>query len=742
MGKKSREKRGRENYYPAPPKTKLENICLKVIEWGTYLALVTPLIVNSNFYYPFVTVKAVFFRVLVDIILAAYLLLLAVNSKYKPRMNWLSWSIIGFLAVSMVSAITGDNFVRSFWGTFERMTGVLTLLHLSAFFLVITSVFKERKFWERVMTVSIVIGIILTLMVYLSNDPTTKGGGTLGNTSFMSAYIIFDIFFAMMLFFTKKGGPRIFYGIALFATVFLLLAPPREPTQGAIGAFFGGLVLLVILYLFCRSVLTNNNKLRNIVIASVAILVLLGAFISQTSLFKEKIGQITQSSSWQSRMIVWKIGIDTWLERPWFGWGEENFIKGFSEHYEPSLALTNDLWYDRAHNIVIDSLVSFGIVGLLSYLSIFGIAVVKLLKSCRNFPDKKDIIFPLGLISLLVVYFVQNIWVFDMVATYVMFFIALSLIYFFTAQKTEEIVEETQYKRPYVLVFGLLIVLVLNSIYWCNLRPLQAAHYLVRARALTVEESVEMFNKGVMLSPMSWTEGAEQFSSHLAGLVFNEKVNKNDLTKGFLESGKRLREAIEKNPNNFRLYLTLGKHYNNFYGLVRSVDLLDSAREALDKARELSPRNQQVYWEIAQNELYRGDKDKSIEYLNESINLEPGYNFSYWYLGLVYRVLGENELAWENMKIARDKGFDWSYSLSDIIKVISVNQALDNHEELIPLYEAALELDPENAKLAGGMALSYANLGEYQKASQMAKYAVELDPSLKEDLQPIIDLWE
>jgi tetratricopeptide (TPR) repeat protein len=558
----------------------------------------------------------------------------------------------------------------------------------------------------------------------------------------MSAYIIFNIFFAIILFFAKKGWARIFYGAALATMIFLLLAPPGEPTQGAIGAFFGGIILLVVLYFICYSIFTNNKKLRNIVLISVAIFIIAGSFFSQTAFFKGKVEQIMQSSSWQSRMIVWKMGIETWLEKPWFGWGEENFNKGFAKHYDPALSLTNDLWYDRAHNIVVDQMVSFGTIGLLSYVSIFAVAVISLFKACSKLIDKRDIIVPLGLISLLAVYFVQNIWVFDMVASYLMFFTTLGLIYFFTSKPRGEVIEEKKYKKPYIFAFSLLIILALSSIYWCNIRPLEAAHYIVKGRVLPIEESIVVFGKGMRLSLMSLTEGSEQFSIHMSELLFSGEEDKSGLIKGFLESEKGLKEAIEKNPNNFRLYLTLGKHYNNFYNLTKSVDELDSAREALNRAKELSPRNQQVYWEIAQNELYRGNREKSIEYLNESINLEPGYNFSYWYLGLVYRVLGENESAWENMKIAKDKGFDWNNSLNDLIKVISVNQALLNHQDLIPLYDAALKLDPRNAKLAGGMSLSYANIGEYQKASEMAKFAVQLDPSLKDDLQPIIDLWK
>src|SRR3989304_7549739 len=121
-------------------------------------------------------------------------------------MNALTISIDFFVLISIIASVFGVDFTRSFWSTFERMTGLITFLHLFAFYIVLTSVFKERKYWERILTVSILIGVLLVFYVSTSTDPTARGGGTLGNTSFMSAYLVFDIFFALILFLTKKGA--------------------------------------------------------------------------------------------------------------------------------------------------------------------------------------------------------------------------------------------------------------------------------------------------------------------------------------------------------------------------------------------------------------------------------------------------------------------------------------------------------------------------------------------------------
>ncbi|MFH1509685.1 MAG: O-antigen ligase family protein [Candidatus Nealsonbacteria bacterium] len=747
MGKKSREKQEKNNYQgetvsyvdPLEKKTKLEKIYFSIIQWGTYLILFTPLIINKEFFFPYVVPKTIFFRILVDVILIAYLLLITTNQKYRPKMNWLSWSVLGFLVVTIISAILGENFIRSFWSTFERMTGVLTFIHLFAFFMVLTSVFREKKYWERILTVSILVGVILAFYVFNATDPSSRGGGTLGNTSFMSAYIIFNIFFALVLLFTKKGWWKVFYGILLIPILWLLLSPPAEPTQGAIGAFIGGIFLLGFTYFLCYSFISGNKILKKISITLVAILLLGGIAFSQTNLFKTKVTEISQSSSWQSRQVIWSMSFDMWKEKPWLGWGDDNFNVAFVKYYDPSLPLTNDIWYDRAHNVILDTMVASGIIGLLSYLMIFIVAVIGLLKLCFRVVNKKNIILPLGMIGLLATYLAQDLWVFDMISSYMILFISFSFIYFLMDSNREEEIEEVKNNKSYSFISAFLIIITLITIYFGNIKPAQSSTYLVKALSLPLEESIITFIKAINNSPIGLIEGAEQFSRKMSNLSFSEDVDRELLGEGFNLAEAEMKKAIEKSPNDFRLYLVLGKQYNNLYNFTKNEEALVLAEETLNKGKELSPRNQQVYWELSQNELYKGNKEGAIGYMRQSIDLEPMFDVPYWYLGMIYRVVGENQLAWEAMQAARDRGSSWINNPSDLIKAISVNQELGNNQELISLYTTAMALEPNNAQLRGGIAVAYANLGQYDKAREMAQAAIDLKSEFKDELLKFIN---
>jgi len=731
MGKRSREKKERKSQVdsqvrtPVPKKISLEKIYFTIIEWGIYLALFNPLIVNKNYFCPNSVPKTIFFRIVVDVIFIAYILLVIANRQYLPKISALAISITVFFAVTTLASLTGINFMRSFWGVFERMTGLLTFFHLFIFFIILISVFHERKYWERLLTVSIIVGVLVTLYVLASIKPTNSGGGTLGNTSFLTGYLLFDIFLAIILLFTKPGWWKILYGSALLLMLKVLLFPSQAITKGAIGAFFGGIFVLGFGYLIFY-LLYSKRKMSKILVPLLLIFIIsAGIGVSRLDFFKAKLETLKQSSSWQSRVELWEIGLAGWRERPILGWGPENYNVVFAKYFNPAIPLTEDIWYwyDHAHNIVVDTLVDSGIMGFLSYLAIFGVAIWGLLRMCPKVVEKKNLLFPLGMGALLLVCFANNIWVFDMVSSHLMFFVSLAFINFLIETGKPEVMPATLKEKGGIAPFigASLIVVAILSIYFGNIQPAQAARLINNGG-----KSMINFQKAVATAPMAVFEAPIEFYKAVISYANQQNHERALLEKAFNLSARELEKSIEKNPEDYLLYLTLGREYNDLYMKFPDKEKLDLADKFLKKAIELSPRNQIGYCNLAQTRLFQGRHDEAVQLFQKTIDLEPRYALSHWYLALSYKLIGRNDLAVKKVKDAERAGYDWRAKLGDLKSVIEILQNLQDSAGLVELYPLAIEKDPRNAQFWAGLAVAQSNLKRYKEARESTQRAMEL----------------
>ncbi|MBI4101405.1 MAG: O-antigen ligase family protein [Candidatus Nealsonbacteria bacterium] len=739
MGKASREKKERRlqdndpgSVQSFPRSTLWEKVCFGIVEWGTYLVLFTPLILNRNYFFPYVVPKTIFFRVIVDLILIAYLLLVTVNRRYLPRLNVLTIGVAVFLGISLLTAVTGVNFERSFWSTFERMGGVLTLLHLFIFFVVLTGVFQERKYWERIFAVSIAVGTFLSLSILLSKDPTSRGGGSIGNSSFMAAYMLFNVFFSLILFLTKGLGWKIFTGITFLIMAIVVFFNPIEETRGAMGAFAGGVFLLILGYMiFSKSKLLV--RLAPIILVSG---VLLGIVFTQTEFFKANMFDVKQLPG-RARALVWGEGWEAWKEKPLLGWGPENFNVAFTKYFKAEVPLTVDIWYDRVHNVVIDSLVSSGIIGLLSYLFIFGAAVWGLLRTCRKVAEKKNLFLPLGMIVILATYFAQNIWVFDMISTYLMFFLSLAFISFLiSSSKQASLPEPSLEQRKFSPLLGsFLIILALGLLYFGNIQPARASQMIIKGLVLEPDQAIGYFEKALKVSPMAQLEAPEQLSRRTTDLFYGSNPDRFLLEKAADLAAKELEKTILKNPQDFRYFLLLGRLYNDWYNQGKDPAKLDLADKFLTEALKLSQENQQGYWALAQTRLFQGRNKEAIELLQKAIDLEPRYGPSHWYQALSYKVTGESKLGAEKTQDAEAAGYNWKNNLGELKSVIEIYQELGDDAKLAELYSLAVEKDQNDAKLWAGLAASQANIGKYPEAREAAQKAIALKPDFVAELE-------
>jgi O-antigen ligase len=433
----------------------------KMLEWGVLGALFcipfVPFIVAQSMFFPFITGKAFAFRFLVGIALALWGALLVYDRSFVPKKSPVLWAVLIFFGIVALADVFGVNFHRSLWSNFERMEGLVTFLYLCAFFVVSSTVLTRTKkwatFWNTSIIASCIMGIYAVLQV-MGVLAISQGGlrvdATMGNSIYLAVYMLIHIFLTLWLWYEKRTsrGRSIFYGIALVLQLVTLF---YTGTRGAIFGLIGGLGLAALLVAWRGG---EHPRLRKISIGAIlGILLLVGGFLAirkttfvQSSDTLQRFANISLSDGTvQSRLVLWSsIAKKGFFERPILGWGQDNFLNVFGKYYDPRM-YRQEPWFDRAHNVFFDWLISAGALGLLSYLSLFGIALYVLWKKSAHLsvPERA-----LGT-GLLAGYFVHNIFVFDNLISYIFFLLFLGFIASTYARDEESIAVSPAQKNTF-----------------------------------------------------------------------------------------------------------------------------------------------------------------------------------------------------------------------------------------------------------------------------------------------------
>ncbi|MDD5145575.1 MAG: O-antigen ligase family protein [Candidatus Pacebacteria bacterium] len=682
MGKRSREKKERrEEEVPIPEAEVSESpwtSFLKLIIFiGIGFILFTPFIIGTRYFFPFVGPKSIYFMAFVEIIFAAWLILIFSAPRYRPKFNALLVALIIYLAVFSLSSYLGVDFIRSFWSKFERMTGLLMQIHLFAFFLVVSSVFQKKKDWIVLFGISIVAAILMSIMNLLpkisenflstSLMASSRGGATIGNSSFLGTYLLFNLFFALYLFInSKKDWIKIFSGFGIIIIGWALLF---STARAAIYSTAGGLFLLFILWMIFSK--AGNLKLIGIsLLAILAIfsLVVLVFSIRPNNYIHKLVVEDFFGETFGGRFIVWKGAWKSFLEKPFLGWGPENFELAFTKNYDACMGTPrcgSDVWYDRAHNIVFDTLVTTGIFGFLSYLGLFA-AVFYIL--WKQFAKQNINFWTAGIFSVtLIAYFIQNLTVFDMVNSYMLFFLTLGFIG--SISQTEPLV----FKKESFNFWIILIVLPLLSFSLIKFvkQPLSSDGDIIKAINAQVgsKERKDLYTKTLENTPMGKYQIRDFFAQSLSEFIQGGKytdIPVEDM-KGEVDyiTGE-LEKSVKESPLDFRSYLKLGQIYNSYYSLF-GLSVGQRAEEVLTKAIEIGPNNQQGYWALAQTKIYEKKITEALALAEKAQNLEPKLKTSYLILVQVAKIAGDTDLANKKIEEAIKIDPSWEAELKAIL---------------------------------------------------------------------------
>ncbi|MFH0906921.1 MAG: tetratricopeptide repeat protein [bacterium] len=755
---------------------KIINVCL-------YSILITPFLVWGKFVFPYITPKTMFFRIAIEIALFFYILLIIYKPEYRPKFSKLTWAVLIYILIITFTSIFGLNLYRSFWGNIERGEGLLTIYHLFVFFIIITALFKDKKEWFRFFTVSIFVSLLVSfyalgqklgVSLLLPSSGGTRLSGTIGNPSFLAAYLLMSAFLCLFLLVNKKEWAwQIFFGLTFLFETYIIF---QTETRGAILGFFGGLLLLAVLAV----IFSKNKKLR---IGFVGLFLILIIFASTVWFCKDQEWVVNNGAFYrlttisfdsvtvQSRILGWQAALKGWKDRFFLGYGYENYNIAYNKYF-PSLVFQDvgsRVWFDRAHNIILDQAVPGGIFGLLSYLSILGFAFwiswsflwKSWKKTSSNQENKpffslKNDYTQIGFIVLIVLlagYFIQNLFVFDTLGTYILFYSILGfLAYLSTSNHLDEQANnqdeniQNQIKtntQPRTFLIIVLVLFFVCGLYVFNLKPSWANAVSVDAMKYSYydmyRESMIEFRKALSYNTNQSPEIRHTLISTVIGAYQSGKLTQKENIDNFDFAIKETEKNLQEFPWNARHYVFAMTLYNAAAKL--NPIYYDKVIDLGEQALILSPTRPQLYYSIGQAKASQGKYEEAIQDFKKAVELNPEVIESHWNLAAVYIINRQDELAEQEFAQMREMGLDY-YSVDNLKRLVNPYLNRGDFNKLAWLYEEMIKIEPNNPDFYAKLAACYKEIGEIDKARQAVKKAVELDPDFAGEAEIFLKLLD
>lgn len=152
----------------------------------------------------------------------------------------------------------------------------------------------------------------------------------------------------------------------------------------------------------------------------------------------------------------------------------------------------------------------------------------------------------------------------------------------------------------------------------------------------------------------------------------------------------------------------------------------------------MAPNHQEILIEKAKLDMITGNYQTMKEKAEKCIALDSSLGECYWTKALSEIYSKDFETAKEDMTTAYGKLFDIA-SISSLQQLAFAYAAVENYKELASTYEKLIELNSNIAQYHSSLAFTYAQMGQYKKASEQAMIFLQLMPEAKDEVNRFLN---
>ena len=435
----------------------------KIIQWGIMgMLAVMPLLYSNGRIAAAVTSKQFFIMGCIDLLIIVWVWLLATDSRYRLSIKNAGWLIPAalFIGSMAVSTCVGGDFYTSFFSTIERGGGLLFMVHMYALAVMVASLIRVKGV---VFIKSLFQGILfsaagLAILTFFTREAfdigvdwlnNSIGGATVGNSTIAGSYFVFALFGAVFLWLSEtKQWKKSLYGIGSIIVLFspilvnikgffitktawgqMLHNPMIVIGQARAAALSIGIGVIITALVYVIAI--HQKKLvKAFALVGISV-ILLGIGFSGYQVLQDgsRAQQLFMDKVGQNRITFWHEAFAGIKERPWLGWGPENFKIVHQKYFDPVLAGPSrnaEIWVDKPHNALIETVVTQGYVGLVAYIIFIGALLLGIIRLIylRILEPKYGAVF----IGLLAAYLLQNQFAFDSIVSFVCLWLLVGIV--------------------------------------------------------------------------------------------------------------------------------------------------------------------------------------------------------------------------------------------------------------------------------------------------------------------------
>src|SRR3989339_184062 len=629
------------------------NKVLKVCLWALTL---TPLIVDKSVFAPYVSGESIFIRGVLVIVSILFIINFFYKKEFREGIvekvkkiirNPLFLSISVFIFITMVSAIFAVDKYGAFWGNLERAEGLVGLAFFFSFFVFSLLIF-EKKDWLVFFKLILLVTCALVVKEFIQySGGLMRPNSFVYNPTFLAGYLLFSIFSAIAVFqglipletaraYSKDLSLMGWKYFSIITVILSIVGIFLTQTRGSILSLVVGFTSIFI-YGAVKGKYVSYKKfnLRKISVIILCCIFAFGVFFVAThkSGFWQKVPGISrvavissEDATTNTRLLTAKLRLEAInpmnnsLKKTLIGWGPENFSLAYQKYLNPLQFKYENRWFDRAHNKLLDVLVMSGVLGLISYLTLWFFLFKSIFKS------KEFSWINVGLLFISISFLIHLLFIFDHITTYIPFFAVLAFIVYVAIDNSIE--EKTEINNQYnnkvkviVGVFFSVLALFLSFVFMRNDIPgyIDMKEYLVFKKVNNGELMLSKADK--IFTPFTVAQ-ANIRNDFLVTYGSNTDTENASLTKLADIAFTKEEEFINKRPFDSRSLVYLANVYSGKGKDLKDQLLLEKGESYFKKVVALAPNRPDSNYGLALNLYYQMKFGESFVYFEKALNLD------------------------------------------------------------------------------------------------------------------------